>query len=377
MPVINLFCPVMHYSWGRKGSASLAAKLYQGAVVEDQPYAELWLGVHSKAQSRIGGPDGEELGSYIKRESSALLGASMTAAFGDTLPFMLKVLSIDQPLSIQAHPNREQAVKLHTEDPLHYPDGNHKPEIAVALTEVELLSGLRADIGADDLRKQVPELGRLAAGASSVWDMFEQLMLAYPQEIGRECKSLEARLEAQENLIPAENWALRLCRKYRTGDRGIFCLFLLNFTKLKPGEAIFTSPGVPHAYLSGDILECMANSDNVVRAGLTDKHIDVPTLLSILSAEKSPAVETSVSDGVCWYLTEAKEFKLGLAQGPLKAELPACAKVILSIDGVGELTAGSEVVSFEPGAAYFLGADSLKTSLSMKSGRLAIAQPNL
>lgn len=375
MAVVKLFCPVMNYDWGRVGSSSLVARLSPAPIDESKPYAELWIGAHPKAQARVESAGGAELGALIAGAPIQVLGAEAAQEFGGQLPFLLKVLSIAKPLSIQAHPDRCAAAELHAADPINYPDENSKPEIAIALSEVELLSGLRRD-SVEAVLSEAPELREIAKGCTSVRCIFEALMMAEQSAVAAACIALSKRLSAKLERTDREKWAYKLCPQYPAGDRGVLCFFLLNLERIKPGEAVFTAAGVPHAYLSGEILECMANSDNVVRAGLTAKHVDAPSMLKILSENQSPKVRFSDEQGVRWYDAGVREFKVGVAGGPLEATLSQAASAVLSLDSYGILSSKGRELRIEPGAAFFIPANDPGVSISLQSGNLAIARVN-
>jgi len=262
-------------------------------------FAELWMGTHPSGPSSVLAPyrDGDTganasaevlLKDLIVEDPAVWLGED--AAHGD-LPFLFKVLSVRQALSIQAHPSKQLAQQLHHADPTHYPDANHKPEICIPLGDFEALCAFRPreEIHAEML--EVPELQWLSAPesgsieGSSVQELFSRLMRSDPMDVGGAVRSLVARLEAKDARSPRENLVLRLERDY-PGDVGIFSSFFLNYVRIEASEAnrfIFCAPNEPHAYLSGDCVECMAISDNVIRAGLTSKFKDVETLLGCMS----------------------------------------------------------------------------------------------
>ena len=210
------------------------------------------------------------------------------------LPFLFKVLSVNQALSIQAHPNKSLARKLHARDKEHYRDDNHKPEMAIALTDFEAMCGFRPTKEIVAFVQSVPEfrslLNKEALDSLKSNDeenmlklIFQSWMSTKKSKIEELTSRLTSRLErnSEKNLNAAEQLALRLNKTY-PGDIGVFAAFVLNFITLKPGDGIFLRANMPHSYLKGDIVECMACSDNVVRAGLTPKFRDVETLVNML-----------------------------------------------------------------------------------------------
>uniref|UniRef100_A0A2K5N384 Mannose-6-phosphate isomerase n=1 Tax=Cercocebus atys TaxID=9531 RepID=A0A2K5N384_CERAT len=247
--VFPLSCAVQHYAWGKMGSNSEVARLLASSdplaqIAEDKPYAELWMGTHPRGDAKIfdNRISQKTLGQWIA-ENQDSLGSKVKDTFNGNLPFLFKVLSVETPLSIQAHPNKELAEKLHLQAPQHYPDANHKPEMAIALTPFQGLCGFRPV-------EEIVTFLKMAAG-NNMEDIFGELLLQLHQQY--------------------------------PGDIGCFAIYFLNLLNLKPGEAMFLEANVPHAYLKGDCVECMACSDNTVRAGLTPKFIDVPTLCEMLS----------------------------------------------------------------------------------------------
>jgi mannose-6-phosphate isomerase len=212
------------------------------------------------------------------------------------LPYLFKVLSVRQALSIQAHPNKRLAEQLHAQMPHHYADDNHKPEIAIPLGSFEALCGFRP---VDDIRRhvrEVPELHTLIGGNPEEQDLrtlYSKLMRSEQTVVGEQVRALTARLAAKQEAerTPEEELVLRVAKDY-PGDVGLFSIFFLNYVRIggegegwlnAPHQFIYCAPDEPHAYLSGECVECMAISDNVVRAGLTLKHKDVDTLLDMMT----------------------------------------------------------------------------------------------
>jgi len=313
---MELKCKVQNYAWGKLGSSSAVAKLVKAAtpsfeVSEEQPYAELWMGTHPNGPSVI--KDGEELlSSYIESHPECL-GDKVTERFGAQLPFLFKVLSVNTALSIQAHPNKEHAERLHAARPDVYKDPNHKPEMTVALTPFTALCGFReahrlvaALAEVHELRALVGEGPALAftaqPTAANLKLCFRNLMTASKEEVAGRVAQLSQRMQESSTPLERSSLFLTLSSQY-PGDVGCFSVFLLNVMELSPGQAMFLGPNVPHAYLKGDCVECMACSDNVVRAGLTPKYQDVDTLIDMLdygmSAPEDRLFKPKWSDGVC------------------------------------------------------------------------------
>lgn len=371
---------IQHYAWGTQGEDAFIPNLLGFNPDPDKPYAELWLGTHPKAPSNIELANGSlvALDRWIADHPKATLGEDVATRFGG-LPFLFKVLSAGQSLSIQAHPTKAQAETLHAQDPAHYPDDNHKPEVAVALDRLTALVGLKPLPELAETLAHYPEIADFA-GAEAVqpiikageatpletaralgYDLFATLIrrsLAAPQALSGAVDAQAQRLnEANGDLDEAERRFLNLRERYGSGDVGLFALFLFNIVHLKAGEGIFTEAGVPHAYLGGNIIECMANSDNVVRVGLTPKYKDAATLLDIVDATpQAPAIltgERMVEDGgaaATVYRTPATEFEIRrwtLAPGADTTLLLANRPTVLLV------TAGDATMTWDGGRALY------------------------
>nr|CAB3263933.1 mannose-6-phosphate isomerase-like [Phallusia mammillata] len=299
-PVHQIKGAVQNYAWGKVGTESAVARLCCPSNVEEKEhYAELWMGIHPKAPSTMA--DGKSLAEFVK-ENIEVLGEKLLKRFG-TLPYLFKVLSVAKSLSIQAHPNKELAAKLHAEMPEIYKDSNHKPEMAIALTQFEALCGFRPVKEINDFLEAVPELAAVVGeeavtllkndhpvkGKSTSVALkacFTKVILCEKAVREQQLHQLINRVQnMQENkldLTSVNGELLLRLHSHFPGDVGCFVVYFLNHIFLQPGEAMFLAANVPHAYLSGDCIECMACSDNVVRAGLTPKLVDAPTLCEML-----------------------------------------------------------------------------------------------
>lgn len=288
----ELQCVVQTYAWGKFGLESSVAQLKEAAddsykVDADVPHAELWMGTHPNGPSKVLLEDGGN--AMLLSEWIRLQRANES---GD-LPYLFKVLSVRKALSIQAHPDIKLARELHAKFPHIYKDSNHKPEMTIALTRFEALCQFREISEIVAYVQSVPELQALVTfdvtqrlvaqkDEAALRAFFNCFIHAESDNIVSQLHTLRARLESASNLSPLEKLVLRLDNEY-PGDIGCFCPFLLNYITLEQGEAMFLGANEPHAYLSGDCIECMACSDNVVRAGLTPKFIDKETLHSMLT----------------------------------------------------------------------------------------------
>jgi mannose-6-phosphate isomerase len=354
---MQLLQPVIRrYAWGsRTGIAELQGRPVPAAG----PEAELWLGAHPSAPS---GVTGSTLDAVIAADPDRELGPACVARFGPRLPFLLKVLSADQALSIQVHPSRAQAqVGFRAENARGLPPGDRnyvddwpKPELLCALTSFEVLAGLRTPADAAALLRAlaVPPLAPLAAGlesAATPQGLADVLgaILTWPDPAGlvgavvAACASLAA---SGGRYAAACAAAVREAG-HHPGDLGVVAMLLMRHAVLAPGQAVFMPPGGLHAYLRGTGIEVLANSDNVVRAGLTGKHVDVPELLKLLDPAVTVPVlsPAALGEGVTWFDTPAPEFALYVADLAEDAvALPGAGpRIVLCTDGAAALLAES------------------------------------
>ncbi|PIN16500.1 Mannose-6-phosphate isomerase [Handroanthus impetiginosus] len=335
--VVKLKCSVKNYDWGKVGKESAVARLYAKNSGEetdaDGPYAEFWMGSHESGPSYVVVSEGVNAGltngeleredgckwknynlvslkDWIERNPS-VLGDKALKKWGPNLPFLFKVLSVAKALSIQAHPDKDLAAVLHKQQPEVYKDDNHKPEMALALTEFEALCGF---VGLEELKTvvhSVPEIIEVVGSSCAdqvltlseedgeaklkevLRSLFTSLMSVSKTVISDVISKLISRLNLKREvreLTEKEELVLRLEKQY-PGDVGIIAAFLFNYMKLNPGDALYLGANEPHAYIHGDCIECMATSDNVVRAGLTPKIRDVQTLCSMLTYKQgSPEI---------------------------------------------------------------------------------------
>lgn len=292
----RLHNPIQPYAWGERGPTAFIPRLVGAGNPPDAPAAELWVGAHPSAPSLLEW-NGERLPLHevVSRRPDAALGPRVQRAFGNRLPFLFKILSAAEPLSIQAHPDKTQAEALHARDPEHYPDANHKPEIAIALESLRALAGFKPLSRWIEIVRAFPELqdftgdpARLEGSGpeeEAIRRAFTRLFQTArerPDLLQRTTQSLARRFSGGRDPDGLADLYLSLYEKYGAEDVGLLVLLFLNRLELQAGEAVFLDAGLPHAYLKGNIAECMANSDNVVRLGLTPKYKDVDALLEIL-----------------------------------------------------------------------------------------------
>ncbi|NKY15346.1 mannose-6-phosphate isomerase, class I [Streptomyces somaliensis] len=359
----RLSAPVRPYAWG----STTAIPELLGTAPTGEPQAEMWMGAHPGAPSRLTRPTPEgdreqHLDDVIAADPDRELGPATVARFGPRLPFLLKILAADAPLSLQVHPDPGQAEAGYTAEeragiPLdaphrNYRDPHHKPELICALTPFEGLCGFRHPAETADL---------LAALDVDSLKPYADLLRAHPEDAALR-EVLTAVLTADPDAIAAtvHDTAAACARlggahapyavlaRHFPGDPGVLAALLLNHVRLQPGEALYLGAGVPHSYLGGLGVEIMANSDNVLRCGLTPKHVDVPELLRVVRFETGdPGVlrpEASPS-GEEVYDTPADEFRLsryvrpeGAAPADLTAPTPQILLATAGAPRVGDLT---------------------------------------
>ena len=346
---------VKHYDWG---GFSFIPSLLKIENKEHRPFAEYWMGTHSLGNSLVELPDG---------------GEKVLSDLAPNLPYLLKVLDVKNMLSIQVHPSkaaaeiefaRENAEGIPLDSPKrNYKDDNHKPEMLVALSDFWLLHGFKPEkelvytlLNVVELRELLPVFNQ-----SGYAGLYKYVMEMPQEEVNRVLQPLI------DNIVPLYNegnqdkgnedfWAARAALTFSGNgniDRGIFSIYLFNLVQLKKGEALFQGAGLPHAYLEGQNVELMANSDNVLRGGLTAKHIDVNELLKHVKCGPTVAniLKGEVIDkyGVL-YKTPVPDFELSvfeLAQNEVVTATATSTEIILVTDGVVKLD--NEGINLEAG----------------------------
>jgi len=316
---------VQTYDWGTRDEKAFIPAFLGEQPEPGLPYAELWIGAHPKLPSVVQDLN-LPLNEAIRRFPEDILGRKSVEKFGRQLPFLLKILSAGQALSIQLHPAKNQAERLHQKDPVNYPDANHKPEIAIALDSLVALAGFQPPAEIGSMLKKYSEIEPftgLVPTERADEILIKQLYTRLMKQDGNQAlldsvlPRIAEKMSALADPGPAESQFLKQYHRYGN-DIGLFSFFFLNLVELKAGQAIFTGPGVPHAYLEGNIVECMANSDNVVRAGLTPKFRDIDTLLEIIdfSFGRYPVFNAGQEKDQVRFRTPAEEFELILNSKP-------------------------------------------------------------
>jgi mannose-6-phosphate isomerase len=409
--------PIQRYTWG---SHTELARLQRRAP-PGEPEAELWMGAHPAAPSvlRDGTSDhgAVSLLEWIVQDPEGMLGADTLSEFGGRLPFLLKILAIESPLSLQVHPDSRQAEQGFADDeargvPLDAPDRSYwdaaaKPEMLCAVTEVEALCGFRDPIRSAVLLQRLgidPLVGmarRLTEGPApeAIREVLARL-LAWPEDdrpllveavakaahryaggTGGGTGTSPASGIADGEAASAYAWVTRLAELY-PADPGVVCALLLNHVRLQPGEALVLLAGNLHAYLHGVGVEIMGNSDNVLRAGLTPKHVGVPRLLGILqTAPTTPQVVTAEPDpnGEEVYRTDVREFRLSRLrlqnEDTVMLQLRG-PEILLCLEGEVSAQSGIHRVLLRPGESAFIPASAPPVAVA-GPGALYRATPGL
>lgn len=360
---------VQQYAWGKVGATSRIANFLE---VYDpvEPLAEYWLGAHPRASARV------VLSEHEALPIDEFLGHDAR------LPFMLKVLSINpnHGLSIQAHPDAEWARKLHARDPGNYPDESHKPEVGIALTPVSLLYGFRSpsalagtlsrfsefsQLFSAELWREITSGERKSSEPRFIREVFSEILLAAPTTVASVVWSIDERFSSESD-VPEEVRVLqRLRPAHGETDPGLLAPFVMNLVRLPSGSGIFIGANIPHAYLDGDLVECMACSDNVIRAGLTPKHKDVETLLGTLSYEcvGAPRLITPSYSGNDWEHLELPASEFGVAvvghgSGETRMTAPTKASIVLCLGSqvrINHAESGESLTLSDGGAALLCG----------------------
>ncbi|MFU0870435.1 mannose-6-phosphate isomerase [Kluyvera sichuanensis] len=383
----KLINSVQNYAWGSKTALT---ELYGMANPEGLPMAELWMGAHPKSSSKITDSHGvvQSLRDVIDADKTTLLGANVATRFGE-LPYLFKVLCAAQPLSIQVHPSKKAAeVGFAKENaagiPLdaaerNYKDPNHKPELVFALTPFLAMNAFREFAEIASLLQPVadanPAIGEFIAQPTSerLSALFAGLLNMQGDEKAHALNVLRAALDNQQG--PAWD-AIRLIAEFYPDDTGLFSPLLLNIVQLNPGEAMFLYAETPHAYLRGTGLEVMANSDNVLRAGLTPKYIDIPELVANVKFTAKPANELLTQPAQHGEALEfpipVEDFAFSLhALSASEATLTQDgAAILFCVDGESVLSKNDQRLVLKPGESAFVAANESPVQVS-GSGRLA------
>ncbi|KAK4896092.1 Mannose-6-phosphate isomerase [Elasticomyces elasticus] len=409
--------PLMRLQCGKMGSDSAAARYASAtnfSVDSSKPYAELWMGTHPSNPSKDL-HTGRTLLDLVQ-DNTSLMSAEISKKYENKLPFLFKVLSINKALSIQAHPNKKLAEQIHQRDPKNYPDDNHKPEMTIAITPFDGLCGFRPLKEIAHFLQHVPSLrelvgeeaaakfesavqgqetsedeGKAKENKGALQAVFTALMESKPETVEKLAPKLiqQAKDEAGTFAVGSSSsppppagqeladLMVRLNGQF-PNDIGLFVTFFLNYVKLEVGEAMFLKADDIHAYLSGDIIECMASSDNVVRAGFTPKFKDVSTLTSMLTYSYAPISEQkmeprdyercklnsaaySSESTAILYDPPIEEFSVVRAElkgegAKVTFEAVEGPSIVICTQGSGRISVGPKSEDLKEGYVYFVGA---------------------
>jgi mannose-6-phosphate isomerase len=364
---------IKEYSWGNRTSIS---KLIGINNPEQKNQAELWMGAHSNGCSKIKLNNTMTLLSdFIQKDKIAILSKKTTETFTG-LPYLFKVLAVETALSIQVHPNKNQAeigfkkeqeagISITSED-RNYRDSNHKPELVYALTPYLAMNGFKEFNEIITLFKKlsIPLIQTLVdafmteVNSTGLKHFFTDLFSIK----GKIKKQVIQKLLKYSNEHKSESLfalILDLSKQY-PNDTGLFAPLILNVITLQPGEAMFLYACTPHAYIKGTGLEIMANSDNVLRAGLTPKHIDVEELVSCTNFETTPLSTLKFTpenkDGGIYYPVPVNDFKLSIFESVNEMIIHMqSAEILLVLDTAATLTHQSgEIIKVNKGASLFI-----------------------
>lgn len=360
--VFKLKGVVQHYSWG---GYKFIPELLGIDNSANKPYAEYWMGAHTNHPASIENEKQVALSEFVAKDVATILGSDVAKKF-PSLPYLLKVLDVRQMLSIQVHPSKQVAeLSFEEEDkkgiPVNapqrnYKDRNHKPELMVALSDFYLLHGFKKE---EDLLKVLDAKQELKFLKDifiqkGYKGLYEEVMLMEQEKVNEILQPLLQKIvplyESQSlNKDNEDFWAARAAINFCKDDnydRGIFSIYLFNVLHLKKGQGIFQGSGMPHAYLEGQNVEIMANSDNVLRAGLTDKHIDVPELLKHVKFEATIPKIIDPQSTHKVFSSPAEEFELQeylLEKDELQNIKTRTGEIFLLMNGAAEIISGTTI----------------------------------
>ncbi|WP_312180320.1 mannose-6-phosphate isomerase [Pantoea sp. CTOTU46764] len=377
---------LQNYAWGSKTALT---ELYGIENPQGLPMAELWMGAHPKSPSTVEvNGEARSLREVIDADKVVTLGNAVAERFGE-LPFLFKVLCADQPLSIQVHPSKAAAEEGFAREnaagiPLsaaerNYKDANHKPELVYALMPFQAMNGFRELHEIVSLLEPVagahPQIAHFLENAdeANLAKLFATLLSLQDEARSRAIGVLKSALNAREG----EPWqTIKSIASDYPDDSGLFSPLLLNVITLQPGEAMFLFAETPHAYLKGVALEVMANSDNVLRAGLTPKFIDIPELLANLKFQAKPAATLLTQpqrDGETLnFPIPVEDFAFaihGLSAAP-QALAQNSAALLFCIEGQAVIEKSGQQLVLKPGESCFVAANESPVNVA-GTGRLA------
>ena len=387
------------YAWGGKDYLPQLLAINNPA---NQPFAEYWLGAHNALPSEIIKHNQAIKLTDFLQQNPQYLGEKSQQKFGQELPFLLKILDVALPLSIQLHPTKseaEQGYDLENQKGIAlnaktrtYKDRNHKPEMMIALSDFWLLHGFKNKKEIIQSLQTKPSLQTLAKELEqeSLYDFYAKIMQADQTQLATWLMPIieEQKATYQANQLSIDNpdyWVLYTIDAMQIDlnklDAGLMCFYIFNLVHLKEGEGIFQDAGIPHAYLRGQNIELMACSDNVIRGGLTPKYVDIPELLKIIDcSEITPKIiPVATFNSQHQYQTPAQDFALthiGFNQNELKQSKnfhSNSAAILLVMQGEMEIQSNTDTLHLKQGEACFIKADSLCEIKALQQGYVVVA----
>ncbi|OOF66495.1 mannose-6-phosphate isomerase, class I [Rodentibacter caecimuris] len=390
---------LQHYVWGGK---NYIPTLLGFSPEKDQYYAEWWLGAHPSAPSTIKVNEQEIPLDTFLTENPNVLGTQSLAKFGNELPYLLKILDVKKPLSIQLHPTKKQAEQgfsnenkkgIALTDPKRtYKDNNHKPEMMIALSDFWLLHGFKTKEKIIETLYRHPSLQDLVQKfeQQDIKSVYSEIMQANQSQLSAWLMPIIE--QHQENykagrltdLHNPDYWLLYTLEAMNISldnlDAGLVCFYLFNIVHTKIGEGIYQDAGIPHAYLRGQNIELMACSDNVIRGGLTPKYVDIPELLKVINCQeilpkiipKAPENSQSFT-----YSTPAQDFALEniyYQKGNYLQGKMASAGILLVMHGEMKIRSKSTALCLMQGESAFIVADSDYQIEGIQDGYCVIAK---
>ena len=396
--IYRLTGQVQHYAWGGR---NYIASLIGLNSAKDQPCAEWWLGAHPSAPSEIENASNKQSLIEFLSQNPTALGQASRQQFGDELPYLLKILDVEKPLSIQLHPTKDQAEKGFeaenakgvslTDNTRTYKDRNHKPEMMIALSDFWLLHGFKTKSQILATLNARPSLQPLAEklGTQNFAEFYADVMLADQSTLANWLLPIiETNQQPyQKGGLALDNpdyWVLYTMEAMEISpeklDAGLVCFYLFNIVHLKEGEGIFQDAGIPHAYLRGQNVELMACSDNVIRGGLTPKYVDIVELLKIVDCrEVTPKIISAAPQNQSEFTYKTPVNDFALAQIRVEPEKHTkvnlqSAGILLVMQGELKIQEKSTALTLKQGESAFITADSNLEIMSEKGGYAFLAK---
>ena len=361
--IFKLSPHIKAYDWGSSSKDSWVGKIAQLNSISSFPYAEAWFGNHVNGSSKIA------LDKSPKEESCNEESYSKLIDLDYQLNFLGKVLSISRPLSIQLHPRKSKAIELHNLQPELFKDDNEKNEIAIAISKLNIAAGFLSKEEIASRKLSFPSLNNISS-SNNYKDLLEEIFKLEEEKLNKFCNKI---YNAKSDNLILNKSIEQLSTLYPEGDTGVIVLLLMNIIQIEPGSAVYTPAGYPHAYLSGELIEIMTRSDNVIRAGLTSKNIDYSLFSECLSSEtEKPRIltDSSSSEDKKMFSTDNLNVLISRRSGFINR----CndIKIMLSLDAKGMLNDKHEII---PLSSYFIEANQ-DLNLQIDHGRVVFFYSN-